>query len=357
MNKNIRVQEGQINHRLVAFLLDLLTLFATTVALYFILLFCVFSPIFHYSENKNKVEQIEIQYNLNLKDGLAYKEYENVLKDFYFNQFPNEIENHINSMYTKQYTITHIYNVLVLQLNDSPTYESYNNGLFSYVQASDGTFDPNILAIKMEGNGSTYEKNMYDVFHGAYQDLPTYLEFFNNDYNALKVKIFTHEAIARSISFGLSILLFYIIIPLSNKNSSTIFDKVYKLGHVNTKDGYLIKKYKVILRPFVYFTIPFIAFAIGNRNSIIIVLIGYLFINFLLLIFSSKNLDIADKLLKISTCSTEESLLFKNEKDEKEFFETEEGKKILDPDYLNKLSNVSSFNLTVSRDEELKNHK
>ena len=116
----------------------------------------------------------------------------------------------------------------------------------------------------------------------------------------------------------------------------------------------LIKKWKVIIRPFIYYLIPFIAVVIGSKNSIIIVLLGYLFINFLLLIFSKNNLDFGDRVLSITTCSIEESLLFKNENEEIEYFNSEEGKKIDDPEFLEKLENMKGIKTYTSRDEEVK---
>jgi hypothetical protein len=56
----------------------------------------------------------------------------------------------------------------------------------------------------------------------------------------------------------------------------------------------------------------------------------------------------------MTTCSVTESLLFENEKDEKAYFNTEEGKKINDPDYLDRLSSAKEIKLVISRDEELK---
>ena len=159
MNKNIRVQEAQINHKLFAFLYDLAILFATTIALYFVILYGVFASSFNYLDNKSKIEAIETQYNLNIEEGLDYTVYEEVLLDFYFNQYPEQIKNQFNQYYNKDYSITHVYNVVVLRLNDDPTYESYKTDYYSYVQDNSGNFNPDIMAVKVEGSGKTYEKN------------------------------------------------------------------------------------------------------------------------------------------------------------------------------------------------------
>lgn len=354
MNKNIRVQEAQINHKLFAFLYDLFILLASSIALYFIILYGVFATSFNYVSNKNKIVEIENSYNLNLEEGLDYKEYETVLKDFYFNKYPNQIKDQFNTYYNKDYTITHVYNIVVLRLNDTPTYESYKNDYYAYVQDENGNFNPDILAIKVEGSGKTYEKNMRDMYYNSYDNLKELLELYNDEYRKLVIKDFNAKAISRGGAFGISLLIFYFIIPLSNKNGATLCEKFYKLSHVNSKDGYLVKKYKIIIRPFIYYLIPFIAVLLGSKNAIVIILLGYLFINFLLLLFSKNNLDFGDRLLKMTTCSIDESLLFKNEEEEIEYFKSEEGKKIEDPEYLEKLSNMKDIKLVTSRDEELK---
>ena len=177
---------------------------------------------------------------------------------------------------------------------------------------------------------------------------------YNADYRALVIKEFNQKTTSRGIAFGISLIIFYFVIPLSNKHGATYFEQKYKLSHVNRKDGYLVKKSKIMIRPIVYYLIPFIALLVGSKNSIIIIMIGYLFINCLLLIFSKNNMDLAERILKMTTCSIEESLLFESEEQEKEYFNSEEGRKIEDPDYLDRLSNLKKIKLVKSRDEELK---
>ena len=357
MEKNIRVQDGLLNHRLFSFILDLISVFVSTLAIYFLVLYTVFSVGFNYIEKNDRVLEIENEYVLNLEEELNYTEYEKVLKDFYFNKFPEEIKKEFNTIHKTDYTITHIYNIVVLRLTNTPTYESYKTDYYSYVQSADGSFNPDVLATHIEGSGKVYEKNMSDLFYSSYNDLKQMLKAYNDEYLFLTLDVFNYKSASRMIAFSISLLVFYIIIPLSNKYGSTLGEKYYKLGHVNKKDGYLVKKHKIIIRPIIYFLLPFIAVALGTKNAIIIVLMGYLFINFLLLIFSKDNFDIADRILSMNTCSIEESLLFKNVDEEIEYFKSEEGKKIEDPEFLEKLSNVKDFNLSISRDEELKKEK
>lgn len=357
MERNVRIQEGLLNHRLSSFLFDLASLLISSVAIYFIVLYSIFALGFGYVEKNNQVKQIENEYVLNLEEGLNYKEYETVLKDFYFNKYPEQIAKEFNELHKTDFTITHVYNIVVLKLTNVPTYETYKTDYYSYYQEADGSFNPDVLAIKIEGSGKVYEKNMSDLYYSSYNDLKKMLKSYNDEYLFLTLDVFNYRSASRMIGFGVSLIIFYLIIPLKNKYGSTLFEKVYKLGHVNKKDGYVVKKYKLIIRPIIYYLLPFIAIAVGSKNSIIIVLMGYLFINFLLLIFSKDNYDIADRILKMQTCSIEESLLFKNEKEEIEYFNSEEGKKIEEPEFLEKLSSVKDFNFAVSRDEEIKKGK
>lgn len=354
MDKSVRIQQGMLGHRLVALLLDLGSIIVSTLILYLIILYAVFATCFNYVGKQNEILEIENKYNLNLETGLDYTEYEAVLQDFYFNEYKDELVEHFKAIYDKEYTITHIYNCVVLRLNMEPTYESYKTNYFKYVQNPDGSFAVDVLAEKIVGQGSVYKKDMHDIFYNAYSNLKTLLKEYNEKYRLLILETFSYETWSRSIAFLISVIVSYIIIPLKNKEGSTFFEKVFKLGNVDSKTGYLLTKKKIILRPVVYYLVPFLAVIVGSNYSIVIFGIGYIFINFLMLLFSNDNADLANKLIKIESVSIEESLLFENSEDEKAFMESPEGQQIDDIDYLNRLSEIKKVNLNVSRNEELK---
>ena len=221
---------------------------------------------------------------------------------------------------------------------------------------SDGTFNVEVLAerIILDNPSKTYYKNMSDLFYNAYTDLEPYLRTFNVEYNSLYNDVATLEMSARIISFLISIIIFYYIIPLTNKYGSTLIEKVYKLGHSNYINGYLVPRWKIALRPVIYFLIPFIGILYFTRNTIIIFIIAYLALNLLILLVSKKNLDFADKILKMNTCYINESLLFKNRAEEEAYFDSEEGKKITDVDFVSTLENMDTLNVTSPQEKERK---
>ncbi len=354
--RDLRISVAFTNHKIITVFLDNLIVFASTAILYFALIFSVFNFGGNYVNKTSRISEIKTEYNLNLNEGLDYQEYEKIVQDFYLNKYPNEITKAYNTRYNENKTIVHIYNIMVLNLPINPTTESYSTDYYKYAQNNDGTFNTNVLAerIELDNPSKTYYKNMSDLFYTAYTDLEPYLRTFNAEYNSLYNDIAALEMVDRIISYVISIIIFYYIIPLTNKYGSTLMEKAYKLGHCNYINGYLVPRWKIWIRPLIYFIIPFIGILYFSRNTVVIFIVAYLCINLFILLVSKKNLDFADKILKMNTCYINESLLFKDRKEEEAYFESEEGKKITDEDYLSKLENIETLNVVSPNEKERK---
>lgn len=344
MDKSIRIQRCIVSQKLASSFLDLLSTTICSLILYFIILYSVFATGFEYKEKKERINEIETSYNLDLKEGLDYQEYEIVIKNFYLT-FEKEITNDFNKLHNKNYTIKHIYNIVVLRLVTDPKPENYKTDYFQYMQNQDGTFNPDEFALTIEGNSKNYKKNMHDIFYSSYKDLKILLEKYNAEYGELLIDVFNYESTSRLISFALSLLIFYIIIPLKSTYKSTLFEKIYGISHVNYKDGYLINNLKVILRPILLYLFYFLGLIRFSKFSIIILIIGSLFLNYLIMLFTNNNVDIPDKILKMESCSICESLIFKNHNEELEYLKKEEAKTIEDLAFLEKLENIKKFKI------------
>lgn len=354
--RDLRISIAFTNHKLITVFLDNVIVFISTTMLYFALIFSVFNFGGNYVNKISRINEIKAEYSLNLAEGLDYNEYEKIVQDFYFNKYPSEITKAYNTRYNEEKTIIHIYNIMVLNLPINPTSSSYSTEYYKYAQKENGEFDTEVIAerIILENPSKTYYKNMSDLFYNAYSDLEPYLRTFNGEFNSLYNTTATLEMSARIISFLVSILIFYYIIPLTNKYGSTIMEKVYKLGHCNYINGYLVPRWKIWVRPLIYFLIPFIGIVYFTRNTIIIFIIAYIALNLLILLVSKKNLDFADKILKMNTCYINESLLFKDRAEEEAYFDSEEGKKITDVDFVSTLENMDVLNVTSPQEKERK---
>lgn len=344
MNKSLRLEYAISYKRLLAFLFDLLSAAILTVALFFLGLLCIGEPAFKYSSSKKEMKAIENSYSLNLGSGKSYTEYEAALQHFYLESFPEEIKRDVNKNYGTDYSIVHIYNVVVLQLPDKPTVDNYQTGYYQYKMNDDGVFLVDELALRIEGkSGKQYEKNMRDLFMNTYTNLKPMLSDYDSHYKKLSNNVDYSYVISRMIGVSISVLGIFVIYPLINKYGSTPFERVYKIAHVNSKSGYLAPKYKLILRAIILFALPIFGLWVFNQYSIILITVFWLFINVLLTIFTSRNRDVPDFILRMDSANIENSLLFKNRHEEIEYESQDDFKEITDVDYVNKLEETKAI--------------
>lgn len=352
ISRNVRIQKAYIFHKIVAFLFDVLSYILLILVLYFSTLYLIFEPTLKYSDAKSSSYEIRETYGLNLGDNKTYEEYEEVLQDFYFNKYSEEIISQKEKLYNEKFSITHIYNFSVLGLIEHPNLNNFKTTLFSYQQNEDGSFNPDLMAIKLPGSGKRYEKDMKDLYYGAYKKLDNYLYLFNEDYAHYQNIITNSETYSRMVASIISFIILSLLIPFIFKGRASLGERIFKLGHANLKNGYLANNIKTIFRSFILYLIPLLGFIFYSYNSIIIITTGYLFLNLLVIILSKNNMDLADFLLKTETISIQESLLFKDKNAEEEYL-----KKLVETDednYIAKLSKITPIDINTSPDEKIK---
>lgn len=319
MKNPIFYEKAQVNKRIYAYLLDILSFALSSVVIFFIVLYSIFVPCFDYNKNKETINEYNIQYNLNYGYGEKYTKYEEAIKKIYFVDFKDEIVRDFN-VGGKNLTIEHIYNFNVLMLPTYPTTSDYSgNGLFKYETNSDGSYNVDKIATRIEGSGKTYEKNLSDLFYQTYSRLPEILKIYNKEYKEANRMNLIYERNSRIVALVISAFILFYILPLINKNGSTIFEKLFKIGYVNNKDKYKIKFYKVLLRPIVSLIIPFIGAIWFTKYSIILLCIAPIFINFLFMVFNKRNADIPSLILSLNAVDLENTIIFKNENDEENY--------------------------------------
>lgn len=344
MNKNIRVEKALSSRRLLTFVFDSLLLVASIIGLYFVFLYAVMNPTLDYQNHKNNKKQIEAEYGLNLETGLSYTEYEQVIQRFYLQDFHEEIKRDINSNYGTNYTINHIYNVVVLQLPDIPTPEKYKTTFFQYRMDEDGHYLVDELAILVEGNsGPVYEKNMRDLFYTTYARLPDMLKDYHSDYKESLLAVDSSEILSRLIASIISFTILFEVFTLINPYGSSTFEKLYKIGYVNSKSGYMASKGKLFIYHFFNHLIPFVGIVLFSRYSIVLLTVLFVFINEIVMIFSKENRTLVEKIFKLDAIDLSTSLVFKNRKEEREYENSEEHQIVSDQDYLDKLSNTDKI--------------
>jgi len=169
MNQAIRVEQAQKSRRLIALVIDLLLLAVTTVAFYFLFLYAIIGPMFKYNERVETVKQCEVEHGLVLSDKEDFDKYETVVKKFYFEYYPDEIVEVTKKAYPNETysSITHIYNVFVLNLpyNPTPEGDKYKGDLFQYQLKEDGTVLVDEIGVQRpDMSGYNYERYKTDLF-------------------------------------------------------------------------------------------------------------------------------------------------------------------------------------------------
>lgn len=347
MNKELLIEKPSMGTRFSAYFLDLGATILGTIALYFIILYTVFATGFNYIGNSKYINQIYDEYNLNIGYDTNYEPYEKVLQEIYFEDFKDEIVNDYKEE-GKNYSIEYIYNVVVLNLPEKPTVDTYSNSLYRYVQNPDGSYNVNVLGVKEEGSGEYYERSMADLFYTSYTNLPNLLRVYLPDFDKAFVDNANYEAISRAVALVISVSVFYILMPFINKNGSTIFEKINKIGYVNKKNYLEIKKWKIPLRPLILFLIPLIGLIFYNNYTLVILIILPLFINPLAILLSKKNYDFFEMICFVKACDLESSNIFKTQEELDEFTKKVE---IENKDFLDNLQNIDPLNM-VGRDEK-----
>ena len=356
MLKDIKITPASPGKRIISWLIDILLLIASYAAIYFGLLFSVFSLVFSYADNVTYIKDTNAALNLKLSEGEGYKKYENVIMSFYFDIYPDQIKEMYDEYYGKDYTIEHIYNIQVLSLPETPTPEYHSNDMFTYVQDQSGAYNVDAIGVVLsELGGYNHDRNMSDYFYYEYTELNNLVIQFNSKYAISVNNNLLYESIARISSFGISVLVFYLIIPFTNKHRATIGEKICCFAHVNYSDGYAIKKYKTCLRPFVEFLIPAILIYLASSPAFYVFAFFYQFLSVLTMLIGEKHQDFADKILKMSLVDENDSLIFINETQEKEYEDNEEYIETNDKDFLDKLSNITPLNFSIN--EENKNER
>ena len=132
-------------------------------------------------------------------------------------------------------------------------------------------------------------------------------------------------------------VVFYVVFPLIFKNGSTLFEHIYKIGFVESKDGYRLKTYKVILRAVIYFVMPIIGVYFFTKYSIILLAVLPIFVNILVMMFSQEKRDIAEHFLGIESCDLISSDILTSNNEVIEMDKT-----VTDQEFLDRLKNIDN---------------
>lgn len=362
MNKSIRVEPALKSRRLLSFLIDLGAMVASTFLLFLLFLYAIVGPIMGYQGKCEYMSEKNSQYNLNIPNGHVYTEYKDVLQKFYLEYFPTEIENNIKELYPEEnyQSITHIYNVFVLNLplNPTPEGDKFKGDLFQYQLSEDGVVLVNEIGInRPDMSGLNYENNLRDMLYGKYNKLNEMLARYSPQYQEAYFTKKNAEFISRVTAASISVIVFALVLPLIFKNGQTLGNKAEHIGIVNSKTGFRMPAYKNIFRMLVLYLIPVFGVSLNNRYGYIIFVIFPLFISLLLMLFKESGSDLADIITRTMAIDMDNSIIFGSPGEAMVYEKNPDNQVIEDKEYIEALESVEEFDLSTSRDENIKKDK
>lgn len=339
MEINSRIERPAIHIRLLVYLINILFVIASTFCLYFAVFIPSFSATSKYVDDKNNVTEILETYDLKRGSGAPYSIYKGIIENVYFNMYPNEIIRDYSS--EKTYSITYIYNVLVLQLPANPDATNYKTTFFHYEMDNAGKILVDQIGVVNSDLTDVGYANLSTLMYSKYSNLPSVFYEYNESYKTSLNNYTSIEATSRVSSLAIAFLIIYILLPLCFKNGALLGDVFFFIGYVDKK-GYSIKKYKIILRGFLFAIFPLLGIYYLSTLMVSLLICLPIFIDVLVMIFSRTQTSLIEYSLFILPADVRTSLIFKNEKEEKEFSETSLGN-FSDADYTAKLSSLDNF--------------
>ncbi len=333
----LAVSKADTSKKLLAYILDIISIFLLMIPMFFVTDAIVSNTDQKYVNSVVLIKEQEDLYNLNLSNNESWQTYEKAIQDFYFS-FKDKIEE-IN----KPYSYIYVYNVDVLLLPLKPTAENFANELFQYKTDSEGKgFLVDEFATLIEGSGDYYERSLKDLFYNEYCDLKGYLKTFYPEYEKATKYVFNTDSLIRMITYLVAISILFLFIPLLFKYGETIPEKIFSLAKVNLNTQMRVSKWKLPLKTLILYGLPTLGIYYGSFRSVMVFVIGFMFISMLTILLNKNNNDLGNMILKIELLNKKDSeILLHKSNNPKEEYEIE----ISEPDYLEKLKSIDSINI------------
>ena len=249
------------------------------------------------------------------------------------------------------------YNVLILDLPVVPSVQEFKTDYYQYPTMPDSTSEYNVYAYGILIKDPKNEKvkaNLRDLFSWKMETVNDMLIFSIPEYRESLMYKANVELSSRVLSIGLSVIIFYIVIPCIFKNGTTIGSKINRIGFVNNRNGFRMKWYKNIFRTLALFTLPIFGFGLYDRYGTIIFMIFPLFISILMMLFKESGRDLPDVCSRTMSADLDNSLVFGSAGEARLFEKKDENKNISDPDFLKALESVKTFDINEEKKDDKK---
>lgn len=335
--------------RIAAFLIDLASFLAVTIAFYA----GCFNLIFK-SETKPRVDAIhqeEVNSHLRYKDekgnmkqiasDASFEEYKDILTYYFFNfvkkeGIPEEIackesldvKLHIGGAYFNKEDINEAwFNQYMLGIDPLTDPKDQKDCEFTYVLDDQGNYDKTKIGIPKQDNSissKAVNTRMQNAYKYAYQSFVNmkYYDQMNNEVSF----IYTCELVASSL---IALALVYVLVPFILKDGQTFGKKLYKLGLANS-DGYKFEEKQLFMRAMPA-AVMILALLIPIWTELAVLLIVYVtvfLVSFALAMASPKRASLHDFTARSIVIDKLTSIIFIGPSEEEEYLLKEDNNEL-----------------------------
>ena len=341
------IDHAQVDN-LPAFVAALIN-YAFVIVLTLVLFFAVSFPIMRNDANYLKNEKIVLdtkeQYSLTLPQTGYTNEKMDVLQGFYLNSFKDAIKNDYNEQRGTNYSIEHIYNVVVYQLPAEPTPTDYSTTYFSYLLDDKGIPMVDVLGkSKYDELGKRGQEDLQGIIQSAYSRLNTLTQAYAPGYKQAVDYCMDYESIARVIPYGVALAIVFILLPIIFKHGASLGEKIMHLGYANKRSGYSVSFWKLPVRAVLYGALATVGVYMFYPHFVLIFCVFPYFLNALYRLFSYGRRGLIEKFLFMVPVDTRYEKIYRNEAEL-----LQEGETMLsgysDPAYTATLSSVETISL------------
>ncbi|HIU44859.1 MAG TPA: hypothetical protein IAC52_00990 [Candidatus Enteromonas pullicola] len=338
-NQNLGVEPASLPRILLGSALNFLFIIVAWIAVYFSVCYPITINSHAIEEANDYNDSLLTSLDLKLPSNSSQEEFKQAVDDFYFVEFPEEIE---DLFVPEGYSLIAYYNVNVLRLPEDPSPTNYKTQYFSYILV-DGLPDVNQIGQKSDDLGKRGEEDVRSIYSDAYSYLKMMLQEIDPEYEANLVYINTSTMYGVVSSFLLSYAVFMAVIPFLTKNRGSLGDALLRVGTCG-KDGYRTSAVRILAKALVGLPLPLLTAIFLNAYTATLLLAFPYFLNLLYCILFQKREPFLETISGIVLIDNSQSTVFNDDIDEMVV-----GAKALssytDPEYVTKLAAAESMDV------------
>lgn len=340
---NIEIEKASLGKVLLGSFLN----FCFLIAGWVVLFFAVCYPSIHAApsviEANSYSANLKGEAGLILPSSCSAEEYKQAIDSFFFEKYPNELEEKYVEPIGEEATLMAFYNINILRLPVNPTPTNYETALFSYQLGEDGLPDVDKMGVQNEDLNNRGLSDVRTLYRDGYAYLDPLLQGIDQRYADNLAFLNSTQMYGNLAAFLTSYLLFTALLPLALKNRAHLGDRLLDVGTCDPK-GYETPILRIFLKSALGLIIPIFAIIFMSAYTITLLLVFPYFLNLVYCIVFQKEEPLLETVCGIKLIDNKHSTVFADDIDER-MAERNALTNYTEKDYVVKLAAAEAMNI------------